>query len=226
MTNTLETKRQAVATHKRELADAGTSLSRAQRMADASAVQVRGLEHKSRELESTQAAKLAELIAAGGPSAELPDVDANLATLAAGLAPARSDFSIKTKAVVHLAEAHASAAVRLAEAERALIAHVDQMLHDEDFEEVRQVAKHLDEAVRLGMPVLVRAIAGEINNRTPPLPEVKEILDRLEQPLIDRHNIAGNFLRGEGDTAALARRAARRAALIAGEEPTPHEVAA
>ena len=55
--------------------------------------------------------------------------------------------------------------------------------------------------------------------------EVTEVLARLDVPLVDRHDIAINLMK-QGDTAAAARRAARRAALIAGEPEPVNETAA
>jgi hypothetical protein len=135
--------------------------------------------------------------------------------VASELASARLNHSIAAKALQSLSAAHAKAEANVAEAERAVVAQVDQIFREEDIEDARKVARHLDAATNLGKSLLMLAIAGELNGAQPH-DEVTKVLARLDLPLVDRRHVGVNLLR-DGDQAAAARRAARRAALIAGE---------
>jgi hypothetical protein len=202
--NELETKRAAVAARKHELAAATQAVQPEQKQVDA------GL-HRMREYESRLDA------ARDRPSYDAAEI---------ALVSARKDQALALKRLHDRIDERVHAEAQLHAAERALAAQVDQIFVNEDIEEARQVAHLLDSAARRGKQLLLATKAGELNGKAP-LPQVTQVLDRLTAPLplVDAHDIGSNFLR-EGDTAATARRAARRAALIAGEEPAPREAAA
>jgi hypothetical protein len=219
----LQQKHAAVAAARAALIAATTTLERAQRIETTAAGRVLTLEQRAAQAESAQAAQLADAIAAGGPSADLPAaIDDGLAS---ALVSARSDLSIKSKAFASLKQAHAKAQTDLASAQAAVVAAVDQMFVAEDIEGARQIAHHLNEAIRLGKALLHLMIAEEVNGRAHPTSEVTEVLARLDLPLIDRHHVAINLMK-DGDVLGAAKRAARRAALIAGESPDLVELSA
>jgi hypothetical protein len=217
--NNLEPHYQARNTTRAKLESARQALDRAQRIEAAATMHVHALEERLAQAEAAQAAQLADAIAAGGPSADFPSaIDDGLAS---ALVSARSDLSIKSKALGSLKRAHAKAQADLAAAERTVVAAVDQIFRDEDITSARQVAHHLDETIRLGKALLHLSIAEEVNGRHPPS-EVTEVLARLDLPLIDRHHVAINLMK-DGDVLGAAKRSARRAALIAGEYPECNE---
>lgn len=131
------------------------------------------------------------------------------------LARATHANKIATLAVEAAAKRHAQTKAAVKAAEGAVVAAVDAIQNDEDIELARQLAHHLDEAVRIGTSLLSNAIADEANGRRQVPPLVAEALGKLDLPLIDRRHIAINLLKG--DRAVYAQRVARRAALIAGE---------
>jgi hypothetical protein len=223
MPTELESKRAAVDAARAALTVAAQALERARRIETTAAETVRTLEQRAAQAEAAQAAQLAEAIAAGGPNADLSSaVDDNLAS---ALASARFDLSVKSKARASLEGAHAAAQADLVAAEAAVIAAVDKIFADESIEQARQLSHCLDEAQRLGKALLFLSIADEMNGlRTQP-PKVTEILGRLDLPLLDRREVATNFLRF-GDTDAAARRNARRAAMIRGDVDEEEQSAA
>jgi hypothetical protein len=192
-----------------KLDEAARVLDRAKRIAATAADHVRTFELKLAQTESDQAAKLADMIAAG-PSAERPTViDESVVTQ---LAVARFDLQIKTKALKSLEATDAAAQAAVAVSEAGVIAAVDAIFASEDAELEQKVKHHLDQALHLGKQLFARAIDNEMNRHGELF---HETLSRLDGPLLDRRFLAVNFMR-EGDPAESARRAARRASLISG----------
>jgi len=151
----LEPKYQARAETRARCEFTAQAAERAKRIATIAADQLLGLERSAAESESAQAARLAEQIAAGGPSAELPTaVDETHAT---ALASARLDLAIKRRALASLEGAHAKAQGQLLDAEAAVVKAVDAIFTSEDRELDRQVKHHLDQALILGKQLLGRA---------------------------------------------------------------------
>jgi hypothetical protein len=135
----------------------------------------------------------------------------------AALASAKVDHVLAAKrlTVAQGVQAHAELEARTAEAQ--VENAVDDMFREEDIAAAREVSHRLNEAIRLGTGLLHLAVAMELNGRGPQPPEVTEVLARLDLPVIDRRDIAVNFMK-HGDTAAAAKRADRRAALILDRE--------
>ncbi len=210
--------RAARASARDALTAAAATLERAKRIAASAADHVQTLEQRAAQSESAQAAQLADLIAAGGPTPELPTTSDT--SLASTLASARMDLSIKSKALKSLQTAHATAQANAATAEAAVVNAVDAIFAAEDAELNRQVVHHLDEALRLGKQLFGRAVTNEMHRHGQLFTET---LQRLDCAILDRRHLAINFAK-EGDTVAAAQRAARRAALISGE--TAEEAAA
>jgi hypothetical protein len=216
----LEPKYQARAETRARCEFTAQAAERAKRIATTAADQLLGLERSAAESESAQAAQLAEQIAAGGPSAELPTaVDETHAT---ALASARLDLAIKRRALASLEGAHAKAQGQLLDAEADVVRAVDQIFHDEDTALEKQVVHYLHQALILGKRLFGIAVDSEMNGRRGQL--FPETLARLDQPLLDRRHLAINFMQ-QGDTIAAAARAARRAALIAGDAVEEAEAA-
>jgi hypothetical protein len=197
-----------------KLEQAGVTLTRAQRVAATATEKVQNLERTIATAEIDQAYRLEAAIIADGPTAGLPDVAAE--GLASALSSARLNASIAAKALESLQATQRKRQAEVTEAEAAVVAAVDQIQSDDDIELARQLSHHLSEAVRIGKALLFMAIADETNGRRQAPPEVTEALGKLDLPLIDRRHIAINIWK-QGDTAAYAQRAARRAALIAGD---------
>jgi hypothetical protein len=162
--------------------------------------------------EDESAAALAAQMLAGGKAIEIT-VDEQL-MLASTVAQSRAKLA--SKAAAKLREKHAKSAEDLRTAEAAVLAAADAILEGEDVELARQLSHHLSEAVRLGKSLLFSTIASEMTDRKAAPPQVTAVLEKLDLPLIDRRNVAINLWR-EGDLAAHALRATRRASMIAGE---------
>jgi hypothetical protein len=164
-------------------------------------------------LEASEAKRIAAAIAVGRPTAALPDNAAG--DLPAELAAAEYHASVMARAMGSLRAARDQAQAVLAVAEAAVIKSVDAILDEEQLNVARQIQRLLDEAVTLGRPLFLEALADEMHTRRRTPAEVTAVLVRID-PLIDRMHIAGNVLR-KGNSEAIAARAARRAEMILGE---------
>jgi len=210
MTSKLNKLRATRAEDHAKLTEAAEVLERGRRIAATAADHVYTMELKLAQAEFDQATHLAQQIAVGCPSSELPiSIDESFVTQ---LAVARFDLQIKTKALKSLEATHAAAQAAAVASDAAVVRIVDEILSGEDRALEKQVTHHLDQVLHLGKKLFAIAIDNEMNRHGELF---HEILARLDSPILDRHHLAINFLR-EGDPAEAARRAARRAALIAG----------
>jgi len=207
----------ARATARARLDYATQAVERAQRIETDALARVDTLTVQVATVESEQATALACQIAQGGPSSELPTpMDAGLVS---ALDLAKSDLSIKHRALASLQSAQAEGQVALAVAERAVISAVDEYLAAEIIARAKYVADLLDEARRLGIALKYFAVAAGVN-ATGIIPvSTLRVLDRLSVPLIDALEIPINMAQ-LGDVAAFREWTARRAAMIDGE-PEP-----
>jgi hypothetical protein len=225
ITNELDAAYARRATARTSAEDSAVTLVRAQRVKATADERVQELEQSLDVAESEEARRLEARIVAGARTVDAspPSLDE---AIALELTNARLHANISGKALASIRAAHAKAQTELAAAERAVITLVDGMLDAEDVDVARQISHHLNEAVRIGKQLLFATMASEMHYRKAPPAEVKAALARLDLPILDRLNIATNLTK-TGDTAALALRAARRAALIAGDEfPPAADVAA
>jgi hypothetical protein len=205
-----------------KLHNAAQAVERASRIEAAAAGHVRDLEQCSAHIETIQAGQLAERIAAGPADDTIEMVDGDAA---AALAAARSDESIKSKALATLKAAHAQRQSDLAAAERAVVDAVDRILHDEMVERARSIERHLDEARRLGLALKYFAVAAGIHGSGVIPTSVQRAIDRLGAPLINTLDTPIH-LEALGDVAAFRDWTARREQMIAGEAPVKEASAA
>jgi hypothetical protein len=194
---------------------AAQAVERAKRLETTAAERARTLEQHAAQAESDQATQLAMLIASGGPSTELstvPDED-----LAAALATARSDLSIKAKALAVLVAVQEDAQAELTAAECAVENAVDKMLHAES-ETMASECIEIYERLTQKIAQLRAIVPDELNTpvHLPPdiSPGVTRALNLVPPP--DATMIPVNVLQfgTPGNAEAWA---ARRARMIAGE---------
>ena len=192
------------------------TLARAQRIKTSADERVQELEKALETATTEQAHRLEAAISAGAPTddASPPNLDAH--AIALDLTSAKLHTSIAVKALESIKSTNAQREAELQAAERAVINAVDQLLDREQIETAMRIQHHIDEVLRLGRPLLGEVIGDGLSTRRHTPEPVKKVLEKLDYPLLDRRHVAVNFVR-EGDQAALALRAARRAALIAGE---------
>jgi hypothetical protein len=214
-TNSLDAAYARRATARTAAAESAATLTRAQRLAEVAGQKVANLERQLGDLEAAQAERLAAAIADGRPTSAAVDAEG----FAAGgeLAAAKFHAGVSSRALASIQATHVQRQAELQAAETAVITEVNRLLDSDDIEVARQLSHHLSEASRIGKRLLFATLANEMNDRRASPAEVSEVLRRLELPLIDRMHIAVNLTK-TGDTAALALRAERRAALIAAHE--------
>jgi hypothetical protein len=220
--------RRAVA--RTDAAAAAAALSTGERLSADAVDKISDLEQKLSKIEASQGQHLAATIAAARPADITAEGFANAgrltcAPLAAELATARFHAAVAAHAVASLKVTSYEAEAELAAAEAAVAAAVDGILEAGDIEIAAQLARLLDEAVRLGKALLFGAIGAEVIERRSMPPQVTSVLARLDGALIDRRHVSVNLWR-YGDKAALDDRSARRAAMIAGESATVETAAA
>jgi hypothetical protein len=213
-TNELDAAYAARATARASAEQSAATLARAQRLAELAGQKVADLERQLADLEAAQAERLAAAIAVGRPTSA--DVDADGFAAGGELAAAKFHAGVTQRAIASIKAAHAQRQAELQTAERSVVAEVDKIIDDESIEIAKRLHRCLDEAVMLGKSLLIEAIGDEMSTRRQSPEQVKTAIARLEVPLIDRLHIAVN-LQKKGDLAAIARRDARRAALISGE---------
>lgn len=203
---------------------AATTLTRAQRLSAVAADKVAELEQELAKLEAAQAKRLEAAIVAGGPTAVLP-ADIAMEGLASELSSAKLHAGIAARALESIKSTHTQRQAELQAAEATLIATVDEILDAEDIEIARQLSHHLHEALRIGKELLFATIAREVYEKREAPTEVTAALEKLDYPMLDRRHISINMWK-QGDQAAYAQRAERRAEMIAGESAPVADVAA
>jgi hypothetical protein len=202
---------------------AAATLTRGERLSADAADKAVELAQELTKLEAAQAKRLEAAIAAGGPtSAVTTDIDAK--ALAAELAAAKFHAAVSSRALASLKAAHDTAQAELRSAEAAVLNEVNEILEREQMETAKQLVVLLDQAVTLGKALLFEAIADEMGARRKPPEFIADVLSRLDFPLLDRRRVATNLWK-EGDKDALARRAARRASMLADESASVDETA-
>jgi hypothetical protein len=204
--------------------EAGKTRTRAQRIKADAAERVLELERLLETATTEQAHRLEAAIAAGAPTDDASPPNLDTAAIAQDLNSARLHDAIAGKALKSIEAAHAKAQGELAAAERDVAEAVDRILDEEQLAIARKIHRLLDEAVALGRPLFLEALADEMHTRRRTPAEVSAVLTRID-PLIDRMNIAGNVLR-TGNSEAIAARAARRAEMLLGESAPVDETAA
>jgi hypothetical protein len=203
---------------------AAATWTRAERLSADAADNAAEIEQELTKLEAAQAKRLEAAIAAGGPtSAVTTDIDAK--ALAAELAAAKFHAAVSSRALASLKAAHDTAQAELRSAEAAVLNEVNEILDREQLETAKQLVALLDQAVTLGKALLFEAIADEMGARRKPPEFIADVLSRLDFPILDRCRVATNLWK-EGDKDALARRAARRASMLADESAPVDETAA
>jgi hypothetical protein len=140
------------------------------------------------------------------------------APAAATVRRATEDMAAAARRKVQAAEkklADMKSALGMAEA--VVAAAADRILEAEDIELARQIAHHLDEAARLGRTLMFATINRDMNRRpseAPTAAEIATVCELLNSPVINGLHIPVNQL-SQGDPELTAKRAARRAAMIA-----------
>jgi hypothetical protein len=188
----------------------------AKRFVGAAADQLKSLEQRAAQAEAADASQMAEMIAKGGlESAQSISGDDDRA-----LTAARRDHSVKAKALATLEAAVTTAQVGLAQAERAVVKAVDQILTDEITARAKKVDDLLNEARRLGVALKYFAVTAQVNGAVVPA-STQQVLNRLDLPLISLMETPINLAK-TGDSVVYRDWTARRAEMIAGdlsEEP-------
>jgi hypothetical protein len=219
----LDRARSDLAAAKQRLREDALSLESAQQLETASLEKLERARRVAAEDEACQIERLhksienrAQLIAMQGALDNRVSVELAAAAhghrIAAGAAKMAAERYNASLAEVHIAEAAVAAAV-------------DKLFDDEDIETARLLSYHLTEALRIGQELLFGSIAREMSDRKQAPPQVVEALAKLDLPLLDRRTVAINLWK-QGDTAANARRSARRAKMISGESTPVADAAA
>ncbi len=193
------------------------ALERAQRLQKKRQAGLTELETASSRQIDERGRELAKALSEPGPTAVHLPAPAAVEDGASALTSAKIQAAIADSALTLVQDEDRKAQADLQAAEANVIACVDAIFADEKLAQERELTHHLDEAVRIGSALLFTAMADEMDGRRTQPPQVTAVLARLDQALVDRRNVATNFLRF-GDTDAAARRAARRVAMIAAEE--------
>jgi hypothetical protein len=214
MIEALEQLYAARATARARLDYATQAVERAQRIETDALARVDTLTVQVATAESEQATALACQIAQGGPSSELPTpMDEGLVS---ALALAKSDLSIKHRALASLQSAQAEGQTALAVAERAVISAVDEYLAAEIIARAKQVADLLDQATLLGTALKYFAVACGLHSTAAVAPSTLAVLDRLNVPLLNALHVPIH-LEKLGDAAEFAAWTARREQMIDGD---------
>lgn len=170
------------------------------------------VEQRTLDKEDEAAADLAAQMLNGGAPVDIT-VDEKLALASA---VAQSKAKLAKMAAVKLRERHAVSLQKLREADAAVAAAADTILDEELNQTAKLLEFHLDETIRIGKALSFEVRGIGMGTRRPPPEMASRVVERLDMPLINRAHIPIHLL-NYGDTAAIERRKARRAAMIAGE---------